>query len=281
MSQPHSNPLRIDVVSVQSLVVYGSVGNNVAVPALRSAGLSVAAVPTVCFSNTPHYPSIHGGPIPADWFAGYLADLEARDALRSLRAIVVGYLGSPAQAEILARWLAARRRIQPELLVVIDPVIGDHDSGIYVDPALVDACRDALLPQATALTPNSFEVTTLTGEPASDVDTTVAAARRLLRGQTRSVIVTSAAPTTWPDGRIRIAVVSAAAAELIEHPRVDASPKGTGDLFTALLTAGLIEGFDPVAAARRASAGVVEALTLTQQERCAELLLPPALRRQD
>lgn len=272
------SPLPIDVLSVQSFVVYGSVGNNVALPALRSAGLRVAALPTVYFSNTPHYPSIHGGPIPPDWFAGYLEDLNARDALGQLRAVVVGYLGSPAQAQLLADWLAARRRVQPDLLVVVDPVIGDHDSGIYVDPALVEIHRSALLAEATVLTPNSFEVATLTGLPADDEAATVASARAMLGRQTRWVVVTSAAPATWPDGRIRIAIVSQDEAIFIDHARVAATPKGTGDLFSALLTAGLLQHLSPAEAARRAGDRVVEALELTRDQGCAELLLPPAIR---
>lgn len=73
-------PLPIDVVSIQSQVVYGQVGNSVAVPVFNGFGLRVAAVPTVVLSNTPHYPSMHGGAVPLDWFEGYLADLGARGA---------------------------------------------------------------------------------------------------------------------------------------------------------------------------------------------------------
>ena len=178
-------PLRPDVVSVQSQVVYGRVGNNVAVPTLESLGLSVVAVPTVVFSNTPHYPTMHGGALPVEWFEGYLQDLSERGALHALRAILAGYLGSPGQAKVLARWTQGLQAERADLRVVIDPVMGDHDHGIYVDTDMAEAYRQLLLPLAHGLTPNGFELAHLTGRPVDDTESVVAAARTLLTGCTQ------------------------------------------------------------------------------------------------
>lgn len=269
-------PLALDVVSVQSQVVYGRVGNNVALPTLAGLRLTAAAVPTVLLSNTPHYATLHGGATPLEWFAGFLADLEARGALTQLRAIQVGYLGSVGQADLLARWIAQRLAAQPRLCVLVDPVIGDHDQGVYVDPALVDVYRGRLLSLATGLTPNDFELARLAQRALPDLPATLDAARTLLTGRTEWVAVTSAAPASWPAGRMRVALVARGGAWLIEHPRIAAEPKGTGDLFSASLLGHLLRGVGVVEAARHACAQVVGALRLTAQARCAELLLPPA-----
>lgn len=267
-------PLAIDVVSVQSQVVYGRVGNNVAVPTLQAAGLTVAAVPSVLLSNTPHYPSIHGGAVPIDWFSGWLADLDARQSLQRLRSVLVGYLGGPEQARALADWIGTQHRHHPQLHVQIDPVMGDHDVGVYVDPAMLPVYQQHLLPMAHGLTPNGFELERLAGLPTTTIEQTVAAARTLLTGHTRWVVVTSAAPGSWADGRMRLAVVSREDAQVIEHERVDAAPKGTGDLFSALLNTRLLAGDPLLEATRHACARVVDAVGATHRARSAELLLP-------
>lgn len=271
---PVLQPLAIDVVSVQSQVVYGSVGNNVALPVFARAGLRAAAVPTVILSNTPHYASLHGGAPPIEWFAGWLDDLCARNALARLRAIHTGYLGSAQQAETLARWIEARRAEHPGLRVHVDPVIGDHDHGIYVDPALVPVVRERLAPLADGLFPNGFELECLTGLPVRTESEVVAAARALLAGRTRWVIVTSAAPAAWPAGRMRVAAVTANDARVIDHARIDAAPKGTGDLFSATVTQRLLAGANLFDAAQHACDAVVAAVTLTKAGQSAELLLP-------
>lgn len=271
-----SRPLSLDVVSVQSQVVYGRVGNNVAVPTLEALGLSVAAVPTVLLSNTPHYPTMHGGALPIEWFEGYLQDLSARGALHALRAILVGYLGNPRQATVLAHWARALLKVRADLRIVIDPVIGDHDHGVYVDPGLVDAYRQDLLPLADGLTPNGFELAQLTGLAVNDVEGVVAAARTLLTGRTQWVAITSAAPETCVQDEIRVVLVTRTQAEVITHPRIDATPKGTGDLFCAALTGHWLGGVGLAEAATQACQLVTQALHHTQQARCAELLLPMA-----
>ena len=271
---PTLQPLRPDVVSVQSQVVYGRVGNNVAVPTLESLGLSVAAVPTVVFSNTPHYPTVHGGALPIEWFEGYLQDLSARGALHALRAVLVGYLGNPGQAEVLARWTQALQAERAGLRVVIDPVMGDHDHGIYVDTGMAEAYRQLLLPQAHGLTPNGFELAHLTGRPVDDIESVVAAARTLLTGRTLWIAVTSAAPATWADGEMQVAFVTRTQAHVITHARIDAVPKGTGDLFSAALTGHWLNGATLPEAIARACQMIAQALRHTQNAQCAELLLP-------
>ena len=276
-------PLLIDVVSVQSQVVYGRVGNNVALPTLEALGLSVAAVPTVVLSNTPHYPTMHGGALPIEWFGGYLEDLSARGALQSLKAILVGFLGNPAQAVVLANWAERLLAEHADLRMVIDPVMGDHDHGIYVDAGMADAYRQHLLPLAHGLAPNGFELAHLTGRSVNDLESVVAAAQALLTGHTDWIAVTSAAPDTWAADEMQVVLVTRTHAQVITHPRMDATPKGTGDLFCAALTGYWLTGASLLDAVAKACQQVMWALRQTEQAQSAELLLPirPGIHKKD
>ncbi len=267
-------PLTLDVVSVQSQVVYGRVGNNVAIPTLESLALSVAAVPTVVFSNTPHNPTMHGGAIPTRWFDGYLQDLSARGAIPALRAILFGYLGNPQQAHALVRWMRKRLQEGAGLRIVVDPVLGDHDHGIYVNSGVINAYRGGLLSLADGLTPNGFELASLTGMAVDDVESVIAAARILLTGRTRWVAVTSAAPDTWAPDEMQVVLVTRTQTKVFVHARIDIHPKGTGDLFCATLVGHWLNGRDLAEAVDEACRHVVRALRQTRQAQCAELLLP-------
>lgn len=260
-------PLPVGVISIQSQVVYGSVGNNIAVPTLAGAGHVVAAVPTVLLGNTPHYPDCVGAPIPGARIGEFLDALLRRGVLPHLRAVITGYLGRAEAADAVGSWLQRVLAERPDLLVATDPVLGDHDSGLYVEAALAARVGPALVGQASWITPNHFELEQLAGAALPDLEASIAGARALLGGRLQAVVVTSA-PDPQADA-IAIAVVERDGAQVVRHRRIAFTPKGTGDLFAAHVLAARLAGKDLVTAVRgggEATAAAIERALTAQSE---------------
>lgn len=269
-----SGPTRYDVISIQSQVVYGCVGNSIAVPAMAQHGLRVALVPTVILSNTPHYPSCYGGKIPVEWFEGFLQGLLERGALTHVRAIVIGYIGTTTLVSPLVAWLKQVRALRADIQIILDPVMGDTDCGYYVN-AEINACyRDELLPLASGLTPNAFELSCLSAMTLDNTESVIAAARSLLKGAVQWVVVTSA-PGQLDKQHIQALCVTREDAVPILHNRLPISPKGTGDLFCAELTAALLQDKSPAQAAAHACHQVELSVLKTQLSESEELCLAP------
>ena len=115
----------IDVISVQSQVVYGHVGNSAAAEPLRQLGLCVVEVPTTLLSNAPVYPTTRGRVLPADWVADLLLGVEERSLPARARMLLSGYLGTAAIGTALADWIDQVLPRYPQLRYCRDPVLGD------------------------------------------------------------------------------------------------------------------------------------------------------------
>jgi len=248
-----------DVLPIGSQLTHGRVGLNAALPVYDAAGLRHAAIPSVIFSVLPHYPSAHRVDMPAGWIVDSLGDLAASGALDHVHTLSVGYLASPEQAHALAKW---RRQVTvlQQVPLVLDPTLGDIGLGFYNDPALVRPLRDALLPVATGLTPNLFELAHLTGcDPAdlNEPDRIEQAARSLLDETLQWVVVTGIrAPAVAADNSptlIGELLVTHDIAQLTTYPCLDPNPAGVGDTFTAALITHLVQGHPLTDAVQRAA----------------------------
>src|SRR4051812_48041823 len=145
------------VISIQSQVAYGHVGNSAAVFPLQMHGIDVVAVPTTLLSNRPGYPTVRGKVLDAQLVADLLQGIEERGVVEDASLILSGYLGSAEIAAVIADFVARAKARNPKLGYACDPVLGDRDRGLFVKADIPPLVRDRLVPLADIVTPNHFE----------------------------------------------------------------------------------------------------------------------------
>lgn len=211
------------ILAISSQVVFGPVGLNAIVPALQASGHEVLALPTILLSNHPG----HGKPV------GHAIDLHAMievldklGALKNIDAIITGYFSNAGQVEVIAQLIAKLKCP----IVLVDPVLGDHGK-LYVSETVAAAIRDQLVPLATMITPNAFEMSWLSGLPVTNRETALQAARTL---DVRDVIVTSVFVDADTLGTLHVAANKVD--ELVTSRR-DHVPNGVGDFLSGLYLA--------------------------------------------
>ena len=257
---------------LSSYVAASRVGGGGQLLALAQFGVDPVLVPSVLFGRHPGKGAPGGAPVAAEVFASALAAALDDVARACADAVLTGYFASAEQVAAAAAAIddlrAAPRdgSLTGRLAVVVDPIMGDADTGLYVRPEVAEALP-ALVRRADWITPNLWELGRLTGGRAD----TPAAAAALARTLGPGVLVTSV-PTT----RGEIGLVLAPREEpawLLAHARVPRVLRGAGDLLAAAFTAGLIEGLHPLAAARLAAGAAAEAAEAAERWDAPELPL--------
>ncbi len=261
------------VISIQSQVAFGHVGNSAAAYPMRACGVEVVEVPTALLSNHPHYSTVHGEILDANLVSNLLKGLGKRGLLERVTVILSGFLGRTETAHAVAEFVRRAKRVNPDVIYACDPVMGDTDLGYFVDERLQDAFARDLVPLADIILPNAFELAALSGVPVACADD-VAIARAALNCP--AVVATSVPVPDRPD---HLATVTATKASLctIEVARLPVRPAGTGDLLAGLTVARVALGLDIDAAVSRAVAGVNAVLSQTSSEPWAEMPIAAAL----
>jgi pyridoxine kinase len=266
-----SRPLA--VLSIQSRVVYGHVGNAAAMPALQGLGIETWPIDTVTLSSHLGYPAATGTRHKRDTLAALLDGLEAIGALGECDGVLSGYLGDAGNAELVADAVARVKRHNPAAFYALDPVMGERGEGLYVAEAVADATREMLLPLADIAIPNQFEAGWLAGMATDNVAQSLDAADALRRGSARdpAIVVTG----IDSGGALLAAIaVDGTGAWRIDVARRDLKAHGTGDYFAARLVGHRLRGMELPAALSAATADTQSVVDRTVGDGRRELWLP-------
>lgn len=251
----------VAILSIQSHVAAGYVGNAAAVFTLQRLGYEVWPLPTVLYSNHPGHGSFAGETVRAALLRSLLRGLQRHHAWRRCTTVLSGYLAEAELGAVVAEAVKVVKAETPDALFLLDPVLGDSGTGLFVNPEVAAVTRDRLLAVADIVTPNEFELGWLTGTTAADETHLIALARGLLSRGPTLALVTGIERGAYVDTllvavghawRLRLPVLG-------NGERVN----GAGDFFAALFLGHYLRDREPVQALESAGAAVHTALTAT------------------
>ena len=266
----------MNILSIQSHVAYGHVGNAAAVFPMQRLGVNVWPIHTVQFSNHPGYGAWRGQVFDAALVSECVIGLGERGALTRCDALLSGYMGSP---EIGAAILDAASRVKaanPAALYACDPVIGDIGRGVFVAPGLPEFIRDRVLKLADIITPNHFELSYLAQMPVRSAAELRAALFHLHQMGPRTVLVTSVHLEDTPADALDMVVSDGGRMLRLRTPRLACNLNGAGDAIAALFLVHFLRERDAGLALSRAGSSIYGVLKRTLQAGAREMVMVDA-----
>jgi pyridoxine kinase len=263
----------VKVLSIQSSVAYGHVGNSAAVFPLQRIGVEVWPVYTVHFSNHTGYGAWRGPLLAAADVRDVITGIEERGVLGQVDAVLSGYQGGEDIGDVILDAVARVKAANPAATYTCDPVMGNAKSGCFVNPAIPELLRERVVPAADVITPNQFELGFLTGTEPLTLEDTLASVDLARAMGPSTVLVTSVERPDRPADTIEMLAADDTGAWIVQTPLLPLKANGSGDVTAALFTAHRHETGSIAEALGRTVSSVFDLLENTHQSGERELAL--------
>lgn len=264
------------ILSIQSAVAYGHVGNSAAVFPLQRIGVEVLPVYTVNFSNHTGYGAWRGPMIDPAEVREVITGIQDRGVFGRIDAVLSGYQGGEGIGDVIIDAVARVKAENPNAVYACDPVMGNAKSGCFVAPAIPVLLREKVVPAADIITPNQFELGFLTETEPDSLESTLASVDLARAMGPRTVLVTSVERPDREEGTIEMLAVDDQGAWIVQTPHLPMKANGSGDVTAALFTAHYVETGSAQTALERTASSVFDLLKATLDSGERELQLVEA-----
>jgi len=266
----------MNLLSIQSHVAYGHVGNAVATFPLQRIGVEVWPIHTVQFSNHTGYGAWTGRVFEAGLITDLVEGIAQRGVLGQCNGVLSGYMGSAETGAAILDAVARVKAASPKARYCCDPVIGDVGRNVFVRPGIPEFMRQHAVPAADVVTPNQFELDHLTGRSSATRRDALGAIDALHALGPTAIMVTSLHTDETPHDAIDLVASDSAGRFRVRTPKLPISVNGAGDAITALFFAHYSRGGSTAEALSRATSSVFGVLRRTAEAGKRELLLVDA-----
>jgi pyridoxine kinase len=268
--------LGMNLLSIQSHVAYGHVGNAAAVFPLQRLGIEVWPIHTVQFSNHTGYGAWRGQVFDASLIREVMQGIEERDALANCDGVLSGYMGSADTGAAILDAVDRVKLANPKARYCCDPVIGDVGRGVFVRPGIPEFMREQAVPAADIVTPNQFELQHLTGLTSRTIEEAGRACGAIHAMGPKTVLVTSLHVEDTPKDMIDLFASGPDGRFRLRTPLLDLAVNGAGDAIAALFFAHCLRSGSTAEALTLAASSIFGVLRRTAEARSREVLLVAA-----
>jgi pyridoxine kinase len=266
----------MNILSIQSHVAYGHVGNAAATFPLQRMGVEVLPIHTVQFSNHTGYGSWKGRVFDAGMISELVEGIEQRGVLGECDGILSGYMGSADIGAAILDAVTAVKRANPAARYCCDPVIGDVGRGVFVREGIPEFMRNKAVPAADLITPNQFELDYLSNRASRTLRQARDAVKAVHDLGPRAILVTSLHTEATPENSIDLLASDESGCFIVRTPLLPLAVNGAGDAIAALFFAHYLRSGKIAEALSRASSAIFGVLAKTAKAGAREIQLVAA-----